>query len=78
MTDISHQLQTPIAILEGNLELAEHRPVGQTKSALRTMRDTLDGMAHLVANFLEIARLNFSKNKFHRERFDVGELLGNP
>jgi signal transduction histidine kinase len=75
VTDISHQLQTPIAILEGNLELAEHRPTGQTKNTLRTMRDTLDGMAHLVSHFLEIARLNFSKNKFHRERFDVGELL---
>jgi len=76
VTDISHQLQTPIAILEGNLELAEKQPSLHVKRSLRIMRDTLDGMAHLVSNFLEIAKLNFSKNKFHNERFDVGGLVG--
>ena len=76
VTDISHQLQTPIAILEGNLELAEQRSTGHTKSSLKTIRETVDGMANLVSNFLEIAKLNFSKNKFHTSRFDVGELMG--
>ncbi len=75
LVDISHELQTPIAILEGNLELAESSPAQHMGSSLRVMRDTLDGMSHLVSNFLETARLNFSKNKFQKERFDVGELV---
>ena len=75
LTDISHQLQTPITILQGNLELAEKGRGEQTRNALRSMRNTLDDMAQLVVGFLDLARLNFPKNKFHKERFDVGELV---
>ncbi|HVM76604.1 MAG TPA: ATP-binding protein [Candidatus Paceibacterota bacterium] len=75
ITDISHQLQTPIAILDGNLELAGKQPAAEARRLMRSMREVLDGMRHLVSNFLEIARLNFSKNAFEKNRLDIGALL---
>ncbi len=75
LTDISHELQTPIAIFEGNIALLESKKGGEAKSALRVVRTTLDGMSRLVGNLLEIGRLNFSKKKLHKVRVDVGKLL---
>ena len=75
LTDVSHQLQTPIAILQGNLELAERHRGKSVRDSLKTMRNTLNGMSQLVSGFLDLARLNFSKNKLHKACFDMGELV---
>ncbi len=75
LTDISHALQTPIAILRGNVEVLEQHVTPQTKDTTRVIVTTLNSMARLVGGVLESARLKFSKNKFYKTDIVVGILL---
>ena len=74
VADISHQLQTPIAILKGNIELAKKNPHSVSQS-LDAMKETVDHMTALVNEFLEVARLNFSKNNLQSSFFNVAHLI---
>lgn len=75
LTDISHELQTPIAIVQGNLELLDQEKAAAMKDAVRVIRTTIEGMSRLVTNLLGIAKLNFSKNKFYKTPISVETLL---
>jgi signal transduction histidine kinase len=75
LTDVSHELQTPIAILRGNMEVLQKRMKKDTEGAMHVMATTLDGMARLVNDLLEGARLKFSKNTFYKKEIKVGLLL---
>lgn len=75
LTDISHELQTPVAILKGNVEVLERKRKGERKAALRVMNETLDRMARMTNHLLAIAKLNFSKEKLHKQRIAVENLL---
>jgi len=75
LADISHELQTPVAIMQGNLEIIERGAGRERATAIRVARETLSGMAGLVNNLLEVARLNFSKNKLHKSQLSVARLL---
>ena len=75
LADISHELQTPVAILKGNLEVLARRKVGERKSAMQAMTTTLDRMSRLVGSLLAVARLNFSKEKLHMQEIKVQNLL---
>ncbi|HVN26710.1 MAG TPA: ATP-binding protein [Candidatus Paceibacterota bacterium] len=76
VTDISHELQTPIAIMQGNIEIAAQRAATpEDRAPLKVIKSTLEGMAHLVSEFLQVAQLNFSKNRFNEEPFDLGILV---
>lgn len=76
LTDIAHALQTPIAILRGNVEILERgAPRGRTREVVRVIRATLDSMARLVASILESAKLKFAQNKLHRTEFVVEQFI---
>ncbi len=77
IANISHELQTPIAILRGNVEVLQRRSTtdAERASAERVIVGTLDGMSHLIGNVLESAKLTFSKKVAHEEYVGVGTLL---
>jgi signal transduction histidine kinase len=78
ITNISHELQTPIAILRGNVELLQRASITDREraSAERVIVTTLDGMSRLIGGILESAKLKFSKNSaFQEEDIDVGIFL---
>lgn len=75
LTDVSHQLQTPIAILRGNVEILQ-KPEKQPKEyALRVITTTVEDMFYLINNLLESAKLKFSKNIFYKNDICVRVLL---
>ncbi|HUC31559.1 MAG TPA: HAMP domain-containing sensor histidine kinase [Candidatus Paceibacterota bacterium] len=77
LTNISHELQTPIAILRGNVEVLQRRSItdAERASAERVIVTTLDGMSRLIGNVLESAKLKFSKKIVHEDTILVGALL---
>lgn len=77
ITNISHELQTPIAILRGNVELLQRKSVtdAERASAERVIVGTLDGMSRMIGGVLESAKLKFSKEIGYKERIEAGSLL---
>ncbi|MBX4189942.1 hypothetical protein KW791_01435 [Candidatus Parcubacteria bacterium] len=70
MADISHELQTPLAIMKGNAELLQGRD-----KIVETIRETLDSMSQLVNNLLAMAKFEFGYN-FKQETVCLDHLLG--
>ena len=75
LADISHELQTPVAVLKGNLEMLGRDRRPEAKPAFAVMSATLDRMAQLISDLLAVAKLNFSKNKLHKTRVAVEDIL---
>jgi signal transduction histidine kinase len=73
--DLSHELQTPIAIIKSNLEILSGRRGGDRKAALATMGATTDRIARMVDGFLAAARLDFPDEELHKEEFMLADLL---
>ena len=75
LTEISHEFQTPIAILKMNLTAYGGKGGSMARQACYVMETTLDRLSRLTEGLLDIARLNFSKEKFGKTKVCVGELL---
>ena len=75
LTDVSHELQTPMAVFGCNMEILEGKRKGNKKAALGVMAETLARMSGMIGHLLAAARLNFSKEKLHKEEILVENLL---
>jgi signal transduction histidine kinase len=77
ISTISHELQTPIAILRGNVEVLQSARATDAERAVaeRVIVSTLDGMSRLIGNVLESAKLKFSKKIVYEQDIGVGALL---
>jgi signal transduction histidine kinase len=77
ISNISHELQTPIAILRGNVEVLQSGRAtdAERATAERVIVSTLDGMSRLIGNVLESAKLKFSKKILYEQDIAVGALL---
>jgi signal transduction histidine kinase len=77
ITNISHELQTPIAILRGNVEVLQRKSTTEAEraSAERTIVNTLDGMSRVIGNVLESAKITFARKLVHAEDVEVSALL---
>jgi signal transduction histidine kinase len=77
ISNISHELQTPIAILRGNVEVLQSGCAtdAERATAERVIVSTLDGMSRLIGNVLESAKLKFSRKIAYEQDIAVGALL---
>ncbi|MCL4529399.1 MAG: ATP-binding protein [Chloroflexi bacterium] len=75
VTDVSHELQTPVAILKGNMEVLQGERKGDRKTALTVAAATVERMARMADHLLAIARLNFSREKLRRTEIAVKDFL---
>ena len=83
LMDISHELQTPISVVKGNLDLLykriiskkEDAPCKKHVSVLKTVNRTLSKMSQLINNLLYLARTDFKQEKVKKEPVNLKELL---
>jgi two-component system OmpR family sensor kinase len=76
--DASHQLRTPLALLEAELELAlaRGRSPDELREALRSAAESTERLSRLVADLLLLARAEEGRVPLKAEAVDVADLLG--
>ncbi len=79
MTNMTHELRTPIHGVLGLTELIESGVYGEVtdkqRDALAGIRNSSDGLLHMVDDLLQLARAESGKLEVHRSEFDLDELL---
>jgi heavy metal sensor kinase len=75
--DASHELQTPLTILRGELELALRAPrdPAEYQRAIESALDEIDRMATLVEGLLYLARTDAGVAKMDKESIALEELI---
>ncbi|HIJ75848.1 MAG TPA: HAMP domain-containing protein, partial [Deltaproteobacteria bacterium] len=75
--DASHELQTPLTILKGELEVAlrSARTAEEYRATLESALEEVDRTAHLVEGLLLLARAEAGVLKMDRQEVDLGQLL---
>ena len=77
VSDASHELKTPLAVIMANAELiqSEDTPAEEKKKFSETILSTTYQMRSLVENLLEMARVDNGTVKMNFECVDFGELV---
>ncbi len=75
LADLSHEFQTPISILKGNIERLEKINSTKGRDEFYAMETTLDRLSRLIRDVLGLARLNSSKTNLAKKRVNVEKLI---
>lgn len=78
ISDVSHELKTPIALIQGYAEgLVENitEDEASRKFYAEVILDEANKMDIVVKKLLELMRLEYGKNAFNLTRFDISELI---
>lgn len=75
--DASHELQTPLTILKGEMEVALRTPrsPGEYEQILKSSLEEIDRIAHLVEGLLLLARADAGVLKRDSQRVDLIQLI---
>jgi two-component system, OmpR family, sensor kinase len=78
VADASHELRNPLAVLQGELELAARpgRSPAELTAAVGSAHAEAERLARLTADLLLLARSDEDRLSLRPERADVGALLG--
>lgn len=79
ISDVSHELKTPIALIQGYAEgLAENITSDEEsrKFYVEVIQDEANRMDTLVKQLLELMKIEYGKREFNNSRFDITELIG--
>lgn len=78
IANISHDLRTPLAIIQGFVETLimknEHLPAEERERHLTTILNGSERLSHLIAQLFEYSKLEARQIEPHKEVFNVGEL----
>ncbi|MDH3227932.1 MAG: ATP-binding protein [Thermoleophilia bacterium] len=77
VANVSHELKTPLSAIKGFQELLEdaHMDPARREQFLSLMSQEIDRLERLVADQLELARLDAGEFPLEREEFDLGDLV---
>ena len=78
ISDVSHELKTPIAIIQGYAEGLKENVNTDPESRefyADVILDEANKMDRLVKQLLELMKLEYGKREFNNQKFDVTELI---
>lgn len=76
MTNISHNLRTPLTAICGYLDLLEQEPLGENAARyLAVLRERTDAMRTMTEELLQYTVLRSTADELTRERVDIGAVL---
>jgi signal transduction histidine kinase len=74
MMDITHGLQTPLAILKGELEFLKRKDILKEEETLVFDR-SIDNISKLVYGLMNLVKLETSKEDFKKDNFSLSETV---
>ena len=78
ISDVSHELKTPIALIQGYAEGLQENINSDEESRrfyTEVILDEANKMDNLVKNLLELTKLEYCKREFHNAEFNIVELI---
>jgi len=76
IADASHQLRTPLAVLQGQIEVALRHPDGDQSQTLYKLLGSVHNLAHLSGQLLSLARLDhFSQHMLAKMECDLEAII---
>ena len=78
ISDVSHELKTPISLIQGYAEgLVENvnKDEESKKFYTEVILDEVNKMDKLVKQLLELMKLEYGKREFNNEKFNINELI---
>lgn len=77
ISDASHQLKTPLAILKGELDLIKNKTLtpDETKEFFKSMGEEVESLSSIVENLLLLARVDAGIEKFKFEPVRMEDVL---
>lgn len=76
IADASHQLRTPLAVLQSQLEVALKQPDGDQSQTLRKLLGSVHNLTHLSSQLLSLARLDhFSQHLLPTTKCDLEVII---
>lgn len=79
LNSVSHELRTPLTAIQGSVENLRNAAIEAQTESRMLLLDDLQGatlrLNHLVANLLDMSRLQSGKLELHRDWCDVGDIL---
>lgn len=79
VSDVSHELKTPISLIQGYAEGLVENVVTDEESKLfyaNVILDEANKMDSLVKELLELMKLEYGEREFENVQFDISELIG--
>jgi len=74
-SDIAHELRTPLATIQGNLEAVMDGVWELNPDRVKVLYDEILRISRLVGDLAELARYERKEAELHRETFDAAELI---
>lgn len=77
ISDIAHDLRTPLTVVKGNLQLLEKKAdiVGQGKECLRICQEKTEELKNMVDDFFELSVLESGREPVPLSRINITNLL---
>ncbi|MBQ9267653.1 MAG: HAMP domain-containing protein [Clostridia bacterium] len=78
VSDVSHELKTPIALIQGYAEGLVDNVISSDedkKYYAEVILDEANKMSELTKDLLDLSKLEYGKNELHIEEFDITEMV---